>query len=164
VNELHLCCLPSPSWTWGLIEATTTWELKEYLHPHTHKQLLYFRIKYCLTIIVPTHKCHKSPFKHSKTIYVFTSGWVIVTVQIHSRTKLVKGLKWTTAKWTINTREQQILTVQIHSRTKLVKGLKWTTAKWTINTREQQNLRYSAVRFNEKGCLPVWGWRCSKKC
>jgi hypothetical protein len=109
VNELHLCCLPSPSWTWGLIEATTTWELKEYLHPHTHKQLLYFRIKYCLTIIVPTHKCHKSPFKHSKTIYVFTSRWVIVTVQIHSRTKLVKGLKWTTAKWTINTREQQNL-------------------------------------------------------
>jgi hypothetical protein len=29
----------------------------------------------------------KSPFKHSKTIYVFTSGPVIVTVQIHSRKK-----------------------------------------------------------------------------
>jgi hypothetical protein len=24
-------------------------------------------------IIVPTHKHHRSPFKHSKTIYVFTS-------------------------------------------------------------------------------------------
>jgi hypothetical protein len=20
----------------------------------------------------------------------------------------------------------------------------------------------AAARFNEKGCLPVWGWRCSK--
>jgi hypothetical protein len=35
-------------------------------------------------ITVPTHKRHESPFKHSKTIYVFTSGPVIVTVQIHS--------------------------------------------------------------------------------
>jgi hypothetical protein len=40
---------------------------------------------------VPTHKRHKSTFKHSKTIYVFTSGRVIVTVQIHSRKK---HLKW----------------------------------------------------------------------
>jgi hypothetical protein len=32
-----------------------------------------------------------------------------------------------------------------------------TTAKWTINTGEQQHLRYPAARFNEKGCLPVWG-------
>jgi hypothetical protein len=37
-----------------------------------------------------------------------------------------------------------------------------TTAKWTINTREQQDLHYPAARFNDKGCLPVWGWRCSK--
>jgi hypothetical protein len=37
-----------------------------------------------------------------------------------------------------------------------------TTAKWTINnTREQQDLYYLAARFNEKGCLWVWGWRCS---
>jgi hypothetical protein len=42
----------------------------------------------------PTHKRHKSPFKHSKSFYVFTSGRVIVTVQIHSRKKLLKGLKW----------------------------------------------------------------------
>jgi len=35
-------------------------------------------------IAVPTQKRHKSPFKHSKTIYVFTSGQIIVTVQIHS--------------------------------------------------------------------------------
>jgi hypothetical protein len=32
-----------------------------------------------------------------------------------------------------------------------------TTAKWTINTREQQDLHYPAARFNENGCLPVWG-------
>ncbi len=34
-----------------------------------------------------------------------------------------------------------------------------TTAKWTINTGEQQqhDLRYPAARFNEKGCLLVWG-------
>ncbi len=58
------------------------------------KQLLYFKIKQCLMITVPTHKRHKSPFKHSKTIYVFTSGRVIVTVQINSRKKILKGLKW----------------------------------------------------------------------
>jgi len=34
-------------------------------------------------ITVPTHKRHKRPFKHLKTIYVFTSGPVIVTFQIH---------------------------------------------------------------------------------
>jgi len=45
-------------------------------------------------ITVPTHKCHKSPFRHSKTIYIFTSGRVILTVQIHGRTKLLKVLKW----------------------------------------------------------------------
>jgi hypothetical protein len=93
---------------------------------HTCKELLYFRIEYHLMITVPTHKSHKSPFQHSKTIYVFTSGQVIVTVQIHSRKKLLKGLKW------------------------------------TINTQEQQDLCYPAARFNEKGCLLVWGWRCSK--
>jgi hypothetical protein len=32
-----------------------------------------------------------------------------------------------------------------------------TAAKWTINTQEQQDLRYHAARFNEKGCLVVWG-------
>jgi hypothetical protein len=32
-----------------------------------------------------------------------------------------------------------------------------TTAKWTINTTEQQDFSYPAARFNEKGCLPVWG-------
>jgi hypothetical protein len=41
----------------------------------------------------------KSPFKHSNTIYVFTSGRVIiVTVPIHSRKKILKGVKMTTAK------------------------------------------------------------------
>ncbi len=62
--------------------------------PHTSKQLLYFKIEYCLMITLPTHKCHKSPFKHSKTIYVLTFGRVIITFQIHSRKKLLKGLKW----------------------------------------------------------------------
>jgi len=41
-----------------------------------------------------------------------------------------------------------------------------TTAKWTINTREQQDLHHSAARFNEKGCLWVWGrdaLRCLKR-
>jgi hypothetical protein len=32
-----------------------------------------------------------------------------------------------------------------------------TTAKWTISTGEQQHLHYPAARFNEKGCLLVWG-------
>jgi hypothetical protein len=35
-------------------------------------------------VTVPTHKRHKSPFERSKTIYVFTSGPVIVTVHIHA--------------------------------------------------------------------------------
>jgi hypothetical protein len=41
--------------------------------PHGPKKLLYFRMEYGLMITAPTHKRHKSPFKHSKTIYVFTS-------------------------------------------------------------------------------------------
>jgi hypothetical protein len=57
---------------------------------------------------------------------------------------------------------QVIVTVQIHSRKKAFKGVKMTTSKWTINTEEQQNLCYPSARFNEKGCLLVWGWRCSK--
>jgi hypothetical protein len=39
-------------------------------------------------ITVPTHKRQKSSFKHSKTIYVFTSGRGIVTVQIDSGKKI----------------------------------------------------------------------------
>jgi hypothetical protein len=30
-----------------------------------------------------------------------------------------------------------------------------------INTGSQQDLHYPVARFNEKGCLEVWGWRCS---
>ncbi len=45
-------------------------------------------------------KRHKSPLKHSKTIYVFTSGRVIVTVYVHGRKKDFKGVTTTTAKWT----------------------------------------------------------------
>jgi hypothetical protein len=32
-----------------------------------------------------------------------------------------------------------------------------TIAKWAISTQEQQDLHYSAARFNEKGCLHLWG-------
>jgi hypothetical protein len=45
---------------------------------------------------VPTHKCHKSA-QHSNTIYVFSSGRVIVTVEIHIRKKFFKGVNMTTA-------------------------------------------------------------------
>jgi hypothetical protein len=51
-------------------------------------------------ITVPTHKRHKSSFKQSKTIYIFTTGRVIVTIQIHSRKKDFKGGNLNTAKWT----------------------------------------------------------------
>jgi len=51
-------------------------------------------------ITVPTHKRHKTPFKHSKSIYAFTSGPVTVTDQIHSRKKHFEGVKMTTAKST----------------------------------------------------------------
>jgi len=74
-------------------------------------------------IAVPTHKRDKSPFKHSKTIYVFTSGPVIVTVQIHSRKIDFEGVKMSTAKWTSI---QEILL---------------------------QDLRYPVARSNEKGYL-----------
>ncbi len=77
--------------------------------PHGPKKLLYFRMEYGWMISIPTHKRHKSPFKHSKTIYVFTSIWVIVTLHIRSGRKLLKGVKMTTAKWTTNTREKQDL-------------------------------------------------------
>jgi hypothetical protein len=44
------------------------------------------------------------------TIYVLTSGRVIVSVQIHNaEKKALKGVKMTTAKWTINTGAQQDL-------------------------------------------------------
>jgi hypothetical protein len=35
--------------------------------------------------------------------------------------------------------------------------------KMDITTGAQQELGYPAARLNEKGCLPVWGWRCSNK-
>jgi hypothetical protein len=60
-------------------------------------------------------------------------------------------------------RTSNIVTVQIHSRkkNKLLKGLK-DHCKMDIKTGTQQDLRYLAARFNEKGCLPGVGWRCSK--
>jgi len=40
--------------------------------------------------------------------------------------------------------------------------VKIITAKWTsINRGSYQDLHYPVARFNEKGCLQVWGWRCS---
>jgi hypothetical protein len=60
-------------------------------------------------IIVLTHKRHKSPFKQSKTIYIFTSGWVIVTVQIHSRKKGFKRGENDHCKMDINTGAQKDL-------------------------------------------------------
>jgi hypothetical protein len=40
-------------------------------------------------------------------MYSHLNEQVIITVQIHSGKKLLKGVKMTTAKWTINIREQQ---------------------------------------------------------
>jgi hypothetical protein len=59
--------------------------------PQNCKQQLYFKIEHCLTITVPTHKHYKSPFKHLKIIYVFTSGGVVVDVHIDSRKKILNG-------------------------------------------------------------------------
>jgi hypothetical protein len=56
-------------------------------------------------ITVPTHKRHKTPSEHSKTIYVFTSGRVIVIVQIHSTKKDFEWVKMATAKMDINNSE-----------------------------------------------------------
>jgi hypothetical protein len=78
-------------------------------------------------ITVPTHKRHKTPSEHSKTIYVFTSGRVIVIVQIHSTKKDFEWVKMATAKMDIN------------------------------NSGAQQDSRFLAARFNEKACLQVWG-------
>jgi hypothetical protein len=60
-------------------------------------------------ITIPTHKRHKSAFKHSKTIYVFTSGPVIVSVQIHSRKKDFEGVKNDHCRMDISTGAQQEL-------------------------------------------------------
>ncbi len=40
------------------------------------------------------HSRHKSSFKDSKTIYVFTAGRVIVNVHIHGREMVLKELPW----------------------------------------------------------------------
>jgi hypothetical protein len=66
-------------------------------------------------ISVPTHKRDKSTFKHSKTIYVFTSGPVIVTIQIHSRKKDFEGVKMSTAKWTSLQERSTIYAILLHN-------------------------------------------------
>jgi hypothetical protein len=42
-------------------------------------------------ITIPTHKHQESPFKHSNTIYVFTSGGVVVNLQINRRKTILNG-------------------------------------------------------------------------
>jgi hypothetical protein len=37
-----------------------------------------------------------------------------------------------------------------------------TTAKSTSIPERSRSYAYPAARFNEKGYLQVWGWRCSK--
>jgi hypothetical protein len=78
-------------------------------------------------IAVATHKRHKSPSKHSKTTYVFTSGRVIVAVQIQSRKDGFKGAKMATAKWTSIEEPSRIYPI------------------------------YRAARSKQKGCLQVLG-------
>jgi hypothetical protein len=63
------------------------------------KQLLYFRIEYHLMITGPTNVI-KVPLNTERLFMFFTSGGVIVSVQIHSRKKLLKGLEWPLQKWT----------------------------------------------------------------
>jgi len=59
--------------------------------PQNCTPLLYIKTEYYAMITVPTHNRHKRALKHSKTIDVFTSGAVIVNVQIHSSKKVLKG-------------------------------------------------------------------------
>jgi len=49
-----------------------------HLHPQNCKQVLYFRIEYCLMITCPHPQTYiiQVPFKHPKTNSVFTSGRV----------------------------------------------------------------------------------------
>jgi len=61
-------------------------------------------------INVPTHKHHNNPLNTQRPFMsLHLDEYLIVTVQVHSIKKLFKGVKMTTAKWTINTREQQDL-------------------------------------------------------
>jgi len=98
--------------------------------------------------VSPPTNVIKVPLNTQKTICVFTSGWVIVTVQIHGRNKLLKGLKWPlqmvfTSGWVI-------VSVQIHGRNKLLKGLKWPL---------QMDHQYSrAAAFGFAFCLPKPGF------
>jgi len=54
-------------------------------------RLLYFRIEYRLMISVQPKTVTKVPLNTQRPFYVFTSGRVIISVQIHSRKKLFKG-------------------------------------------------------------------------
>ncbi len=63
------------------------------------KQLLYVTIEEGLIITMPTHNHHKIPFKHPKTIYVFTSGPLKVTACPNTQQKKgLKGVKMTSSK------------------------------------------------------------------
>jgi hypothetical protein len=78
-------------------------------------------------ITVPTHKRHYSPFKTLKDHLCFYI-------------------------WTSNSHCPNPYLVE-----KSFKGVKMTTAKWTSIQERSRIQRYPAARFNEKGCLPVWG-------
>jgi len=99
-------------------------------------------------IIVPTHKCHKSPFKHSKTIYVFTFGRVAwwFSELLEENKKIFLFLL---AFFHIYMKKD----LEAFSKSILEK---YDHCKVVHNTRKQHDLHYLVARFNEKGCLPVW--------
>jgi hypothetical protein len=51
----------------------------------------------------------------------------------------------------------RLVIVQIHGRKKLLKGL-----KWPLQNGPSIPGRAAGFALHEKGCLQVWGWRCSK--
>jgi hypothetical protein len=80
--------------------------------PQNCKELLYIKVDKSVMIAVPNHKRHKSPFKLSKSIYVFTSRLVIVNVQIYSRKTVFKAVN-DVCKNDINKGEQQVLLYRV---------------------------------------------------
>ncbi len=111
--------------------------------PTPTKQLHFRTIEYYLMIIVPTRKRHKSPFKHSKTIYVFTSGRAIITGHIHSREKLLNGLKW-------SLQNGPSISESIRRICSMLESIRICP--------------HPAARFlMKREHLPVWGgWKCSQ--
>ncbi len=81
----------------------------------------------------------------------------------------LKAVKMTTAKWAWMSNSPCPNPQQKND----FKAVKMTTAKWTWMSNshcpnpQQKNdfkaVKMTTARFNEKGCLQVWGWRCSTK-